>query len=218
MATYTVDVYAIFVNGADPKSNFSRVKQDIYKANHAWEGCIKFLLKGVYFSKGIVNAGTIPADKVFKNSSIHSLIQSARNANEHKIGIYVFYLKGDFLAEGRGKNVIGVSGTEIVNFKSSTQYEFFGQILLTDMAANRNTLAHEFGHILFKRFDKIQNRFINDDPSGPYIYHQMGRIDPAHNNNRKNLMFPISPSVNPMVTLQQCQLAKMSKIVNIRFF
>jgi hypothetical protein len=217
LSTYTVDVYAFFVNGAFPNINIHRIKQDITNANNAWKGCVKFVIKGLYFSKSkIVNAGSIPADKVFRNRQIESLIESVRNATGNKVGIYVLYLSGDYLAEGRGKKVIGVGGTELVHFKKSTDYELFGHVLLTDKADGRYTLAHEFGHVLFNRYDVTQHRFIHDDPSGPYFNSQIGKTDFAHNNNRKNLMFPISPSVNPMVTSQQCQLAKSSKIVRIQ--
>ncbi|MFC3882120.1 ImmA/IrrE family metallo-endopeptidase [Bacillus songklensis] len=218
MATYTVDVYAFFVNGADSRTNIDRVKQDISNANRAWKGCIKFVLKGIYFrkSKLIVNASSIPADKVFKNRQIDPLIKSARNATGNKIGIYVLYLSGDYLAEGRARKVIGVGGTELVSFKNSTDYKLFGRVLLTDKAAGRYTLAHEFGHVLFNHYNVMRKKFIHDDPSGPYINSQIGRRDRAHNNDRKNLMFPISPSVTPIVTSQQCQIAKMSKIVRVQ--
>jgi hypothetical protein len=216
LVIHTVDIYAFFVNGANPSTNMSRVKQDVSNANSAWKGCIKFVLKGIFFSKSklIINASLIPSDKVFKNRQIDSLIKSARNATRHKIGIYVLYLNGDYLAEGRGKRVIGVGGTELVYFKNSNNYKLFGRILLTDEAAGRYTFAHEAGHVLFKRYNVTQNTFIHDDPSGPYINPQTGERYPAHNNDRKNLMFPISPSINPIITLQQCQIAKLSKIVN----
>ncbi|GAA3316225.1 hypothetical protein GCM10020331_012770 [Ectobacillus funiculus] len=45
------------------------------------------------------------------------------------------------------------------------------------------------------------------------IFQTGKKRDPAHNSDQKNLMFPISPSVNPIVTSQQCQIAKQSKIV-----
>jgi hypothetical protein len=201
LAAYTVDVYACFVNGAHPSTNIRRVKQDINNANSVWKGCIKFVLKGIYVSKSkrIVNARSIPADKVFKNRQIDSLMKSARNATGNKIGIYVLYLRGDYLAEGRVRRVIGGGGTEVVYFKSSTDYELFGRILLTDEAAGRYTFAHECGHVLFNRYNVTQNKFIYDDPSGPYIHSKIGRRDPAHNHDRKNLMFPISPSINPIV-------------------
>lgn len=218
MATQTVDVYAFFVNGANPSTNISRVKQDIKNANGAWKGCIHFVLKGIYFSKRnlVVNANTIPSDKVFKNEQINSLIQNARNATGNKIGIYVVYLCGEYLAEGKGKNVIGVGGTEVVYFKNKTDYELFGRILLTDKAEGRYTLAHEIGHVLFKRYSVAWERFVHADPSGPYFNLNTRKRDFAHNNDRKNLMFPISPSFLPHITLEQCLIAKQSKIVRKR--
>jgi hypothetical protein len=218
LAIYTVDIYVFFVNDANPGANIKRLKQDLFNANSAWKGCIQFTVKGIFFSKRkrIVNADSIPANNVFKNKQIDYLIRSARYSTSYKIGIYIFYLNGDYFAEGRGKNVVGVSGTEMVDFKSSKDYEFFGRILLTDMAAGRYTLAHELGHILFKRYDEGDNTFIHSDPSGPYIDSQTKRIDPAHNNSRKNLMFPISPPVNPVITFDQCQVAKRCKIAKVR--
>lgn len=215
---HTVDVYAFFVNGAHPSINISRVKQDIRRANEAWRGCIKFVLKDIYLSKKnlIIHAHSISSKQVFKNTQIDSLIKSARKAADHKTGIYVFYVSGDYLAEGRGKRVVGVGGTELVYFKSSTDYEMFGRILLTDGAAGRYTLAHEFGHILFKRYDTAQSTFIHDDPSGPYIHSHTRRRDAAHNSDRKNLMFPISPSVYPIITALQCQTARRSKIAKVQ--
>ncbi|WP_182007576.1 hypothetical protein, partial [Priestia aryabhattai] len=135
MSIYTVDVYAFFVNGAFPDINIHRVEQDMTNANNAWKGCVKFVIKGLYSSRNkIVNAGSIPAYKVFRNRQIESLIESVRNATGNKVGIYVLYLSGDYLAEGRGKRVIGVGGTELVHFKKSMDYELFGQVLLTDKA------------------------------------------------------------------------------------
>ncbi|HWO95998.1 MAG TPA: hypothetical protein VNM45_06645 [Bacillus sp. (in: firmicutes)] len=214
MAGYIVDVYAFFVNGAHPRINIRRVKQDISRANEAWRGCVKFTLQDIYFSKAnlIINANSIPSEKVFKHKQIDSLVKAARKAAGRRTGIYVFYVGGDYLAEGRGKRVVGVGGTELVSFKSSTDYELFGRILLTDGAAGRYTLAHEFGHILFKRYNTAQRTFTHDDPSGPYVHAQTRRRDAAHNNDRKNLMFPISPSINPIITPQQCQTARRSKI------
>lgn len=213
MATHTVDVYAVFVNGANPNTNISRIEQDISNANSTWKGCIRFVLKGIYFNDNkIVNASSIPSNGVFKNRQMDSLIKYARDVTGNKIGIYVFYLNGDYLAEGKGRKVVGVSGTEVMYFESSTNYELFGHILLTDRAG-RYTFAHECGHVLFKRYSVTRNMFVHDDPSGPYINFQTGRRDPAHNSDRKNLMFPISPFVNPIVTSQQCQVAKKSKIV-----
>ncbi|WP_129731758.1 hypothetical protein [Ectobacillus funiculus] len=214
MATHTVDVYAFFFNGANSSTNISRIEQDISKANSTWKGCTKFVLEGAYFNEDkIVNAGSIPSDGVFKNRQMDSLIKFARNVTGNKIGIYVFYLNGDFLAEGKGRKVVGASTTEVGYFESSTNYELFGHIVLTDKAAGRYTFAHECGHVLFKRYSETRNMFIHDDPSGPYINFQTGKRDPAHNSDQKNLMFPISPSVNPIVTSQQCQIAKQSKIV-----
>lgn len=214
MATHTVDVYAFFVNGANPSTNISRIEQDISNANSTWKGCIKFVLEGIYIKDNkIVNASSIPSGGVFKNRQMDSLIKSARKLTGNKIGIYVFYLNGDYLAEGKGGKVVGASGTEVTYFESSANYELFGHILLTDKAAGRYTFAHECGHVLFKRYSVTRNKFVHDDPSGPYINFQTGRRDPAHNNDPKNLMFPISPSVNPIVTSQQCQIAKESKIV-----
>ncbi|MDQ0247495.1 hypothetical protein J2S09_005144 [Bacillus fengqiuensis] len=218
MAAHTVDVYAFFVNGAHPSINISRVKQDISRANEAWRGCIKFVLKDIYFSKTnlIVHAHSIPSKQVFKNEQINSIFKAARKAAGHKTAIYVLYVSGDSLAKGRGKRVVGVGGTELVHFNSGTDYELFGRILLTDGAVGRYTMAHEFGHILFKRYNAAQNAFTHDDPSGPYIHSQTRRRDAAHNNDRNNLMFPISPSVNPIITAQQCQTVRRSKIAKVQ--
>ncbi|OLS36761.1 ImmA/IrrE family metallo-endopeptidase [Bacillus sp. MRMR6] len=218
MTIYTVDVYVFFANNVNPGENMKRIKRDLYMANSAWNGCIQFTLKGIFFSKRnrIINADSIPATNVFKSKLIDDLIRAARYSNDYKTGIYIFYLNGDYFAEGRGKKVVGVSGTEMVDIKSSTDYEFFGRLLLTDMATGRYTLAHELGHILFKRYEARENTFIHSDPSGPYINPRSKRVDPAHNNNRKNLMFPISPSDNPVISLKQCQVAKQCKIVKIR--
>lgn len=218
MAAYTVDVYAYFVNGAHPNINISRVKQDISRANEAWRGCINFVLKDIYFSKTnlIVHAHSIPSKQVFKNEKIDALIKAARKAAGHKTAIYVLYISGDYLAEGKGKRVVGVGGTELVYFNSDTDYELYGRILLTDGAAGRYTLAHEFGHILFKRYNAVQNAFTHDDPSGPYIHSPTRKRDAAHNNDRNNLMFPISPSVHPIITSRQCQTARNSKIAKIQ--
>lgn len=218
LAIYTVDLYVFFVNDAKSDTNIKRLKEDLDKANSAWKGCIEFTVKGVFFSKKnlIVNADAIPANNVFKNRHIDHLIRAARYSNGYKTGIYIFYLNGGYFAEGRGKKVVGISGTEMVNFKSSKDYEFFGRILLTEFADGRYTLAHELGHILFKRYDSGEKMFIHSDPAGPYINSQMKRIDPAHNNSRKNLMFPITPPVNPVITFKQCQVAKQCKLVKVQ--
>ncbi|NRD79123.1 hypothetical protein HPT25_17330 [Bacillus sp. BRMEA1] len=215
MPVHTVDLYVFFANDENPDANIRRFEQDLDMANRDWKGCIQFIVKGIYSSKRkrIVDAASIPATNVFKNRQIDHLIRAARYSIGYQTGIYIFYLNGDYFAEGRGKNVVGVSGTEMVDFKSSKDYEFFGRILLTNMAAGRHTLAHELGHILFKRYDARENRFIHSDPSGPYIHSETKKMDPAHNNNRKNLMFKISPSVNPVLTFEQCQVAKQCKIV-----
>lgn len=218
MAIHTVDVFAFFVNGANRNANITRVKQDIVKANLVWKGCIRFILKSIYFSQNhlVVDASSIPADNVFKNNQIDSLVKHARKVTGKQVGIYVFYIGGNYLAEGRGKRVVGVGGTEIVHFHNPSNYELFGRVLLTDMASGRHTLAHEFGHILLKRYSRTENRFIHDDPSGPYIHTKKNIVDPAHNQNPQNLMFPISPDVNPFVTSDQCKIAKQSKIAKIQ--
>lgn len=231
MATNTVDVFAFFCNGASISKNIARIKQDIKKANSVWKGCARFIVKGVYISKNnlVLNAKTIPAENVFINRQIEPLIQSARKSTNHKEGIYVFYLAGDFFGGELGKYAIGIAGSEVVKFNSKTDYELYGRILLTDMAAGRYTLAHEFGHVLFKRFDSARNRFTHDDPSGPFIHYKTRIMDFAHNKDPKNLMFPISPDHNPRITSLQCKIVQQSKLVksrnkkndddmNIRFF
>lgn len=217
MTAYTVNVYVFFVNGADPNKNIRRAKEDIKKTNSAWEGCVKFILRNIYFSKSnlILDASLIPAKQVFKNTQVDTLVKAARKATGYKVGIYVLYLRGDYLAEGRGKRVVGVGGTEVISFNSGTDYKLFGRILLTDKAEGRYTMAHEFGHVLFNRYNVTEERFTHDDPSGPFIQPQTDRIDRAHNNDRENLMYPISPVANPIVSAKQCQLAKQSKLVKV---
>ncbi|MCD7034260.1 hypothetical protein LRR81_08440 [Metabacillus sp. GX 13764] len=211
MAAYTVDVYAFFVNGADHGSNTLRVKQDIQKANEVWNDCVTFQLKGVTTSKRRVNAGSISSDYVLIHPTIEALFQEAQTLEGHKTGIYVLYLSGEYLAPGRGKKVVGVGGTELVSFQNEDDYELTGRILLTEKAAGRYTLAHELGHVLFTRYDAKRAALIQDDPSGPYIY-PSGRQNPGHNNDKRNLMYPVSPSERPRITGRQCHTARNSKL------
>jgi hypothetical protein len=216
---YTVDLYVFFLNGTSTEKNMKRLEDDLYKANSCWRGCVQFNLKGVFHSKRrrVVNADSIPSNNVFKHRQIDSFIKAARSTVGHKTGIYIFYLNGDYFAEGRGKSVVAISGTELVHFHSDQDYELFGRILLTDMATRRYTLAHELGHVLFKRYNTRENRFIHSDPSGPYKSSILRRIDHAHNSSRKNLMFPISPTENPTITFEQCQVAKQGKLVKVQY-
>jgi hypothetical protein len=105
-----------------------RLEQDFNHANSCWSGCVQFNLKGVFHSKRkrIVNADSIPSNNVFKHRQIDPLIRAARQAVGHKAGIYIFYLNGNYFSEGRGKNVVGISGTELVYFNSNKDYELFG--------------------------------------------------------------------------------------------
>ncbi|MBI0580798.1 hypothetical protein IEC97_26015 [Neobacillus cucumis] len=217
MAVYTVDVYAFFVNSASPRTNIGRIKQDIINANRAWNGCIKFDLKDIHFCKKeqILNAGSISTEKVFRNQQINLLYNNARNTMNNKIGIYVFYLNGKYLDEVNGRRVVGVAGTELIDYKHGKDYKLIGRVLLTEMAGPF-TFAHECGHVLFKRYHSTKNTFIHNDPSGPYINPKTKKIDSAHNNDRNNLMFPISPFQNPMITSEQCKIAKLSKITRKR--
>lgn len=218
MSNCTVDLFVFFMNDATPEDNIKRLEQDIFRANSSWNGCVQFILKGVFHSKRkrILNAAFIPANNVFKNRQIDSLIRSARQYVGYRTGIYIFYLNGDYFAEGRGKKVVGVSGTELVSFKNNRDYTLYGRILLTDMAAGRYTLAHELGHILFKRYDSGKDKFIHSDPSGPYIHSTTKRMDSAHNNSPNNLMFPITPTNNPTITIKQCKVAQQSKMLKLK--
>lgn len=206
MANNTVDVFVFFVNGATPNTNIRRIIQDMKKTNSEWEECIIFVLKGIYFSKSnlIVKANSISAKEVFKNRKIESLFKRARKTTGQQSGIYVFYIAGNYLDEGSGRKIVGAGGTH---------YELFGRVLLTDKADGRFTMAHEFGHVLLKRYDNKRKRFIHDDPTGPYIHYKKRIKDRAHSNDPNNLMFPISPVANPEISTMQCKIAKQSKIV-----
>ncbi|MFC0272689.1 hypothetical protein ACFFIX_14735 [Metabacillus herbersteinensis] len=81
MSNHTVDVYAFFVNGANQSENRQRVHQDIQKANLVWEGCITFVLRGLYFSANQqkIDASSILDRHVFNNKQIDSIIQNRNN-------------------------------------------------------------------------------------------------------------------------------------------
>ena len=150
-------------------------------------------------------------------SPVVSLIQDFRESIKDSTdninnAIYIVYLSGYNFSDGP----IGTGGIDIVDFRSGTDYTIYGQVAMTDGAYNLYTFAHEAGHVLFNQYDPATNSFEAIDPSGPYIDPQTGKEDPYHNNDSNNIMWPIAASINgptPIITPQQCEKARLSRIV-----
>jgi hypothetical protein len=207
---FTVRVIGIFTRNARSSATVqqrrARLASDIAFANEAWgTGFFPGVICGMNFVSGGTwnfTGTTIPASTVssIDTSSVNTLIRNVRSQTGDATAIYVVYLSGDFLSNGRS---IGNAGPR---FKFNSNRRLVGHCVLTDLSGNVNNryaFAHEAGHVLFGRFNSAGQITI-DDPSNP------GNI---HNNNSQNLMFSTAPRSNPFITAQQCIVARRSSVV-----
>lgn len=129
------------------------------------------------------------------------LIEQARAALNNATAIYVVYISGPTLFGG----AIGNGGPSVTFLNSTDVYSIYGRVVMPDDSYETYTLAHEFGHVLFGRFlDDNFDNFTIDDPTNP---------GSGHSNDPQNLMYFVSPARNPVITSEQCMVARQSRIV-----
>lgn len=225
MPTFTVNVYGIFTPGSASGSNVTqrraRLKADVDAANRTWRlggtSCINFIQAGTFTTTRVINASSLTTQQAMqKGGPVESLIQIIRtNFTNNSIGIYIVYTSGDYFLGGSGRT-IGSGGAGITDYRNSTDFKMFGRVALSNQALGTYALAHEAGHVLLTSYVANQNTFLSIDPSGPYINPQTQSRDIAHNNNPNNIMYPIVPPNNPIITSLQCQKARQSKVVIIQ--
>ncbi|MFD3447926.1 hypothetical protein ACFDTO_25365 [Microbacteriaceae bacterium 4G12] len=162
--------------GADTRDK--RLKHDIYLSQKIWNP-ISFQIDHVIQldSSYTFHDREISYITPFKyQKKVYRLLQHCTTLSS-KSDIYVCYVGGNYFQE---PNVIACAHSHYTNGRLK------GFILLTNRAAssmNMYTLAHEFGHILFTRWEN--GHLINTDPDSPN-----GSV---HHPNAENLMHKIIP-------------------------
>ncbi|MCQ6559379.1 hypothetical protein [Paenibacillus mendelii] len=212
--SFTVPVVGIFTNGAVSSATraqrTARFNDDIARANQAWGsgffpgvacGLNFVFLRRFYQSNLTIDASTVDR---FDDPQISNLVNAARRATNNATAIYVVYVSGNNFADGAD----GEGGALFKNFRSTTDYELYGQVALAGGALNSYIFAHEAGHGLFGRFVTFNDTisFTTDDPSNP------GDI---HSDNPQNLMNSFVPARNPIINSDQCSVARQSKLVMV---
>ncbi|WP_317967280.1 hypothetical protein [Paenibacillus sp. CCS19] len=207
----TVPVVGIFTNGAASSATraqrAARLDDDIARANETWGNDCG--LNFVVLRRFTLNV-EIDADSVMDvtDQSISDAVDAARRRTNDATAIYVVYLSGKNFAPDADGNLPDGKGIALFsNFRSTTDYDLYGQVALADGALNSNIFPHEAGHGLFLRFtdpDDI-NSLTDVDPSNPG--------GDGHSDDPQNLMFPIVPRNNPLINADQCSVASQSKLI-----
>ncbi|MDN4075450.1 zinc-dependent metalloprotease family protein [Fictibacillus terranigra] len=226
MPIYTVNIYGIFTSGVASGSTVAqrraRLEDDVRRANEIWrlndENRINFVIARRFIINRTVNATNMTSDEALMNGSAPTtIINQVRNMTNNAIGIYVIYLSGN----GFSNDADSVGGAEPISFVDENNYQFIGQVALTDAALNSDLFAHEVGHVLFARYiTNPQNNEIiynDDDPTGPYteIDPNTGDlivVEPYHSRFTDNIMYPITFGTNRNITAAQLELAGTSNI------
>lgn len=228
MPIYTVNIYGIFTkgvaSGSTPAQRRARLEDDVRRANEIWrvddENRINFVIARRFTFDSTIDATTMTSDDALddKSDPVDS-INRVRNRTNNAIGIYVIYLSGNGFSNGAAS----VGGARSISFEVKNDkfnYQFIGQVALTDAALNSDLLAHEVGHALFARYirDPQNNNIIYDDndPTGPFrgISPFTGKfeVQPGHSRFTDNIMYPITLGKNRNITADQLERAGNSNI------
>jgi len=213
---HRVRVYGIFTKDArsscGSEQRRARLANDLAIANRVWgssaggspsgANCrLTFLLGSAFDETNTRISGESVGDAF--DSRISLPVDGLRSANGNAPAIYVVYVSGDYLSNG---TAIGSGGPRFRYYRSPSDYGFYGQVVLTDIAGSSRspyTFAHEAGHCLFGYIDS-SNRYRGTDPASNSSYHHS---DP------RNLMYAYAGTERPRLTSTQCQRAARSTIV-----
>ncbi|HDR7777707.1 MULTISPECIES: hypothetical protein [Bacillus] len=231
MTIYTVNIYGIFTNGVASGSTRAqrraRLEDDVRRANEIWrvddENRINFVIAGRFTFNSTIDATKMKSfDALEDTSAPVDIINKVRNMTNNAIGIYVIYISGNGFSNGADS----IGGARSISFEVENEndkfnYQFIGQVALTDATLNSDLIAHEVGHALFARLirDPQNNQNIiynDDDPTGPYIAKDPNtgetRVEPYHSRFTDNIMYPIKFDNNRNITADQFERASTSNI------
>lgn len=214
-----VRVIGIFTRGArscqSSEQRYARLSRDIGYANRVWgQGSassrgnslgtkcdISFFAERTWDYTDVTLDGD-SLDGAF-DASVSRIIDGIRTSTGNAAAIYVVYVSGDYLANG---SAIGSGGPQYRFYREPSDYGFYGQIVMTDLAGTSRSpyaFAHEAGHCLFGYLDS-SNRYIGSDPSTDGY---------DHHGDERNLMYYSATSGIPYVNQAQCSRASRSTIV-----
>lgn len=208
-----IHVYVYFVGRAYQTVDFERVKRDFSRANEIWNQCMVFIKMANGNGVPIINHMTYPHYRV-NDICAENLGHQNRTGPADKIrdaiineftpnqSIALYYIPGK--AFYGSKTVCAVTGNEAngSSYKSS--------IFIAADSEYPYILAHELGHVLFFR----PNNSSKTNPGPAYVIPGTKHVDAAHDNRSNNLMYPIVPNVNPIISDSQCNKARHSPYIN----
>jgi len=239
--SYTVNVVGIFYNGETIEQATSRFQRDVEIANKIWtingRSCIRFDITKVIAPGLLANPDGTPrfaesinplelqANTGIINQIIEFYKQDITNPNHT---IFVVYFKGNAFANGS----IGTGGIQGNSIEFANGH-VHGRVIMADRSIRTamndptkqfNTLAHEFGHVLFTRLEAGKFTMNDPSPTAPYVNAPNRPLDwsPAiHNNDIRNTMWPVAfdvtnTSILPIIDEIQCMQARKSPLVMVQ--